>query len=175
MWKNMNIPDQVIDNNIGHYRKSEETIRNSGKLFAPSWNWSAFLFTLYWLVYRRCYKWAAIIYGGLIVASGVLGAISGGILSTLLPLAFWVCSGLFGDSLYFYAIKEKIYKLKQSGLTDIDIINKTKPSWTPVIIILAISIGLGILFAILMATLFAAIFAGFSGMANSFEMAMLLI
>ena len=92
-----------------------------------------------------------------------------------MPLAFWICSGLFGDSLYFYAIKEKIYKLKESGLDDATIIAKTKPSWTPVIIILAISMGLGILCAILAATLFAAIFAGFSSMSSGFEMAMLLV
>ena len=29
MWKNMNIPDQVLDKNILHFRKSEEKVKNS--------------------------------------------------------------------------------------------------------------------------------------------------
>lgn len=160
MWKNINLPDQVIEKNINHFRISEQKIEQSGKTFSPSWNWSAFLFGLYWLVYRRCYKWAAIIYGGLILVSGVLGAISAGLLMPLLSLAFWICIGLFGDSLYFYAIKEKIYKLKQKGLSDNQIIEKTKPSWIPVIVIFAISIGLGIIFTLILGSLFAAMFSG---------------
>lgn len=175
MWKNMNIPDQVLDTNIEHYRKSEEVIRNSGKLFAPSWNWSACLFTFAWLVYRRCYKWTAIGYIGTIILSGILSAITGGLLAPIVPLAIWILMGLFGDSIYFYAIKEKVFKLKQNGLDDASIISKTKPSWLPVIVILAITIGISILFAILAATLFAAIFAGFAGMSSGFEMAMLLV
>lgn len=164
MWKNMNIPDQVIDSNLGHYRKSEELIKNSGKLFAPAWNWSACLFTFGWMVYRRCYKWAAIAYVATIVLTGLLSAISGGLLAPILPLAIWILMGLFGDSFYFYAIKEKIFKLKQNGLDDASIIAKTKPSWKPLIIVIAIVIGLGILCAILSATLFAALFAGMAGL-----------
>lgn len=160
MWQNLKVPDQVIDQNIPHYRQSEQKIASSGKTFAPAWNWAACLFNIYWLIYRRCYKWAAIVYGGMIVASGVLTGITGGILGLFMPLIILVVSGLFGDSLYFHAIKEKIYKLKQAGTSDSEIIDKTKPSWKPVLIVAGIVIGIGIIMGIIMAVLGAAIFAG---------------
>ena len=160
MWNNIGIPDQVIDQNIPHFRESEQKIKASGKTFAPSWNWAAFFFNIYWLIYRRCYKWAAIAYGGMVVASGVLTGITG-ILGVLMPIIIMVVSGLFGDSLYFYGIKEKIYKMKQAGSSDSEILDKTRPSWKPVIIVAAIALGIGILTGILIALLGAAIFAGF--------------
>lgn len=167
MWKKMNIPDQVIQENIVHYRQSEQKINATGKDFGIAWNWSAFFFNLLWLVYRRCYKWAVLSWLGLIVVSGILGAISGGALAGILPLVYCVLFGLFGDSLYFYAIREKIYKSKQKGLSDVDIINKTKPSWMPVIVVAVIEIVIGILFATLFAALFALILSVFGGMEMS--------
>lgn len=164
MWKKMNIPDQVIEKNIVHYRQSEQKINATGKDFAVAWNWSAFFFNILWLAYRRCYKWAILSWLGLVVVSGILGAISGGTLAGILPLIYCVLFGMFGDSLYFYAIKEKIYKTKQKGLSDIDIINKTKPSWLPVIVVAVIEIVVCFVFATLITALFALIFSAFGGM-----------
>ena len=177
MWKNMNIPSQVIDQNIEHYQKSMQKIQTSGKTFAPAWNWSACFLTLYWLVYRRCYKWAAITYVGTIVASGILGFILGliglGFLAGFVPIAIMVAFGLFGDSLYFYAIKEKIYKLKQAGKSDEEILSKTRPSWIPALILFGIIMGISLICVIGIVLFGVGLAALFSGFGTYSEYAML--
>lgn len=59
-----------------------------------SWNWCSFLFSAYWLAYRKMYGIAAA-YAGI---SFVLGLIPG--LGAILVLVMSICAGVFGN--YFY-------------------------------------------------------------------------
>ena len=59
-----------------------------------SWNWCSFLFSAYWLAYRKMYGIAAA-YAGI---SFVLGLIPG--IGAVLTLAMAICSGIFGNHFY---------------------------------------------------------------------------
>jgi zinc-ribbon domain len=55
--------------------------------FAPTWNWAAFFFTFWWMLYRKLYLWS--------FAWFVL---------TFIPyfgLVFWIAAGIAGNYLYY--------------------------------------------------------------------------
>ena len=55
--------------------------------FAPTWNWAAFLFTFWWMLYRKLYLWAFL-----------------WLLLTFIPyfgLVFWIAAGITGNYLYY--------------------------------------------------------------------------
>ena len=59
-----------------------------------SWNWCSFLFGGCWFAFRKMYGIAAAFIG----ISFVAGLISG--LGSLIQLALWICSGIFGNHFY---------------------------------------------------------------------------
>lgn len=62
--------------------------------FAPTWNWCAFLFTFWWMLYRKLYLWALV-----------------WILLTFVPffgLVFWIAAGIVGNYLYFRHVNARI-------------------------------------------------------------------
>jgi type IV pilus assembly protein PilA len=84
-----------------------------------SWNWSAFLFSGYWLLYRKMYGWFfASLGSGIII--GIIFSVPLGILiiiGIIFPIIFSVPSmiffGVFGNSLYHDGIKKKITTAQQ--------------------------------------------------------------
>ncbi len=66
--------------------------------FAPSWNWSAFLFGIVWLIYRKMYRWALLLFG--VSMAGIV--IPGG------SLAISFFFGAFANFLYFLHVKKKV-------------------------------------------------------------------
>ena len=144
--QNIRLPDEVISSSIGYYRKIDATNPNGG--IFTSWNWSAFLFTTYWLVYRRCYKYAVLSVIGTFILSSVISTICIAIdmpdMASITNLIVYFLYGLFGNSMYINGIKEKIFNLQAKGLSDIEIIEKTRPSWTPPLILFGISFAMSI-------------------------------
>jgi Tfp pilus assembly major pilin PilA len=87
-----------------------------------SWNWSAFLVSFYWFLYRRMYGYWAIycllIPMALAIAGGIVGAIGGSELgSSLYSLATLgysvVLIPMYANALYHRAIKQRIETLRQ--------------------------------------------------------------
>ena len=66
--------------------------------FAFTWNWSAFLFTVVWLFYRKLYGWALVVF-----------------FLSIYPwfnILLWPVLGFTGNYLYYKNSKKKILKLK---------------------------------------------------------------
>lgn len=62
--------------------------------FAPTWNWAAFLFTFWWMLYRKLYLWAIL-----------------WLLLTFIPyfgLVFWIAAGITGNYLYYRHVMTRI-------------------------------------------------------------------
>lgn len=62
--------------------------------FVPTWNWCAFLFTFWWMLYRKLYLWAFV-----------------WILLTFVPffgLLFWIAAGIVGNYLYHRHVQGRI-------------------------------------------------------------------
>lgn len=73
---------------IPKFQKMQTTNSNT------SWNWCSFLFGASWFAYRKMYGIAAVVY----VISLVSLLIPG--LGSIIQLALWICSGLFGNHFY---------------------------------------------------------------------------
>lgn len=146
--QSIRLPDEVIESNIGYYRNLEA--RNPQGGIFTSWNWAAFFFTTYWLIYRRCYKYAVLSWIAVFILSGIATTICTLLempdMTYFLSLITYICYGLFGNSLYLNGIKEKIFNLQTKGLSDMEIINKTKPSFVPPAILIGISFFSAFLF-----------------------------
>jgi serine/threonine protein kinase len=92
-----------------------------------SWNWAAALFTSAWLMYRKLYLWALLVYP-LIVASSLAGAWwAGGIAfpgdprAQVAVLGAWLIGlsllgGLFGNALYGHHLRGLIEQTEQLDL-----------------------------------------------------------
>lgn len=100
--------------------------------YNPSWNWSAFFFGLWWLLYRKMYLYGVIAWvATLAISSMTMGA--GGIVTMVLI-------GLFANSVYRKFVREEI--AKTAGMDPAARKNllamKGGVTWTPVIIALVI-------------------------------------
>jgi type II secretory pathway pseudopilin PulG len=65
---------------------------DAGKV-SPGWNWSAFLVTFYWMLYRKMWMPAAIYFFLpylLMLLSGIVGAVAGGVFGAFVTLAYFV-------------------------------------------------------------------------------------
>lgn len=88
-----------------------------------SWNWSAFLISFYWFLYRRMFGyWAvccllipiALWVGGTFAAS-LIGGPVGGLLNLLVIVGFsFVWIPMFANSLYHRTVKKRIATLRQT-------------------------------------------------------------
>src|SRR5699024_746054 len=70
-----------------------------------SWNWSAFIFGIFWLGYRKMYKQIFILIG-IFLASDLLEIITGSHpfatqIATSLPLILYIFLGLYVNDIYF--------------------------------------------------------------------------
>lgn len=67
-----------------------------------SWNWCAFLFSVYWMAYRKMYKLAAII----LVVVSILAMIP--VIGTLVAIGVSVAIGILGNYLYMTYVEEEL-------------------------------------------------------------------
>ena len=66
------------------------------------WNWCSFLFGTYWFAYRKMYVIAAI-YCGITLVAGLLN-----IFGSVITIAAWFCSGIFGNYLYMKHVEQRL-------------------------------------------------------------------
>jgi hypothetical protein len=74
---------------------------------SASWNWSAFLVTPYWMMYRKMYGYAAAI----LVADIIISLIGSAFLS-LLAIGGYITFGILGNSIYMKHLESKANQAK---------------------------------------------------------------
>lgn len=93
-----------IDSNYSYYMNKYEDMRMSGK--KASWNWSAFIFSGYWALYRKMY-----VAGFLMMAINyVISFIP--VFGDLLSLVFWILVGAYGNRLYLEYVENNLANIR---------------------------------------------------------------
>ncbi len=100
--------ERFVDKRLYYYRPRFTQMNRSSKMV--SWNWAAFLFSPYWLVYRKLYApviacWVSVQFSSLLDTTG-WGSIGMGFASA-------VVFGLFGNRLYFWNL-ERVSRVEQT-------------------------------------------------------------
>jgi hypothetical protein len=84
-----------VGKNAEYYRMKFRKFNIRGvEAFAPTWNWAAFLFTFWWMLYRKLYLWAFLWF-----------------VLTFIPyfgLVFWFAAGITGNYLYYRHVTARI-------------------------------------------------------------------
>ena len=103
------------------------------------WNWCAFLFGAFWMLYRKMYAYGIVLF----VANELLGLVNGG-----LSLLLHVGIGIVGNYLYLKDINNRTDKVldMQPEAREAYIQANSGTSWTPVAVLIAVSVALGFLF-----------------------------
>lgn len=131
--ENMSLTDQEIiyfvrENPYKYLSKFKKFNIAGVDHFTPTWNWSAFLFSDPWLLYRKLYFWALITF--------ILSLIPG------INIIVFVLWGICGNYVYYKHVKKKILALKTSNpYYDVHVLSKVGGvnTWViPVFIILSI-------------------------------------
>ncbi len=99
-----------IGKNADYYLKKFEVFEKTGS--SLSWNWAAFGFGIFWMVYRKMYLYAflsmlLIFFINILEVSLRLSPL----LSFFLSLWLWVGFGLFGNYLYYLHVKKKVMEI----------------------------------------------------------------
>ena len=92
--------EMLIGKNAEYYipKFNEMKARNT----KSSWNWCAFLFTPYWMIYRKMYGYGAAVLGGMFLLSLI-----GGLFLSLLSLAAYIVFGILGNYVYMQTLEKK--------------------------------------------------------------------
>lgn len=94
----------LIGPNSGYYIPKFAEITQQGK--KASWNWSAFLITPYWMIYRKMYGYGIAVLGGLFLLS-----LLGGWFIFLLQMAVYIVFGILGNYIYMDSLSKKTAQL----------------------------------------------------------------
>lgn len=73
--------------------------------FQATWNWPAFLFTFWWMLYRKMYLWSLATFVALMVP--------------YVGLAAWIACGMAGNYLYYRHVRAKIDEAVRANPPDI--------------------------------------------------------
>jgi len=88
-----------VGDNASYYINKFSKIKQSGN--KGSWNWSAFIFCTYWLIYRKMYTWGFVVAGiGLATSSMAISGFIGTGLSIYI--------GIMGNSIYLNHIEKEL-------------------------------------------------------------------
>lgn len=96
---------RFIGENSQYYISKFNEMKRENK--QTTWNWSAFLFTAYWLIYRKMYA-----QGIAVMAISFIISLIGGGFSFLLGLALDVAIGLYGNYIYEKQLEKCIAQSK---------------------------------------------------------------
>lgn len=96
--------------NLDYYAKTFKTHKDSDNF--ASWNWCSFLFTPFWLLYRKMYIWFVVF----IIAESVIDTFSFifPLLGSILRIVLMVVFGIFGNSMYLNSAKYRIRKINNT-------------------------------------------------------------
>lgn len=101
------------------YLSKWEPYMDDEKSISPTWNWPAFLFTFFWLAFRKMYLFLFLYY---IITFAIL-YISPVEIESLLSFCFYIFMGMYGNKLYFIHCKSKIKKIKASSSNQEEILS----------------------------------------------------
>jgi hypothetical protein len=98
--------EAFIGSNAGYYVEKFGKFNIDGvETFQATWNWSAFLFTFWWMLYRKMYLWSLVTF--IVLTVPYVG------------LAAWVACGIAGNYLYFRHARGRIEEARSVSPTDI--------------------------------------------------------
>lgn len=85
-----------------------------------SWNWAAFFLGMFWILYRKLYKFAGILFGINLLSVFLMGG------STILNLVIMIGCGTYGNLVYVKDSLRKIENIKRfsSNINHIDLNNR---------------------------------------------------
>ncbi len=100
--------------------------RADARGYAPlSWNWATFLFGVFWLLYRRLYRWAAMLVLGIFLISIVTGQIAlagypalATAAQLLLVTGVFVYLALHANGIYYRWVVERIEAVRKEFAFD---------------------------------------------------------
>lgn len=81
-----------------YYLPAFARMHSTGRI--ESWNWCAFLFTPFWLIYRKMYS-----FGAAVLAVRLLTGLTDNLLIRVLWLAICVFAGVYGNTLYMRRVE----------------------------------------------------------------------
>jgi hypothetical protein len=105
-----------IGSKVEYYLDKWRVFANSDEKI--SWNWSAFLFSYYWMMYRKMYVPAAVVFVGARLAKYALFAVTGGMSAKGATLLASVGIGILGNWLYYQYATQKIEEVSDHMGTD---------------------------------------------------------
>ncbi|MCL2818376.1 MAG: DUF2628 domain-containing protein [Actinomycetia bacterium] len=91
-----------IGPNADYYIPRFQQMEASGS--PMSWNWSAFFFGLFWMLYRKMWLYALIAWAVLFVLELVP------VIGQIVPFVAWIGLGLFGNFIYKKFVEEELAK-----------------------------------------------------------------
>ena len=98
----------LVGKNEEYYIPKFQQLKATGS--KASWNWAAFLFTGYWLIYRKMYGYGAAV----LVGAFLLSMIQSGVV-TLLLWGVYIAAGIFGNSIYLHHLEGKLAQADALG------------------------------------------------------------
>lgn len=72
--------------------------------FQATWNWPAFLFTFWWMLYRKMYLWALVVF--IVLTVPYVG------------FAAWIACGISANYLYYRHVRGKIEEVTRANPSD---------------------------------------------------------
>ena len=107
---------------------------------AISWNWAAFVFGLFWMLYRKMWLYALVIWGALFVIGLIPGI--GAALDGFLGIASWILFGLFGNWLYKRKVEEELAAAAhlEPAARKAQLASRGGITWIPVIVVGALTL-----------------------------------
>lgn len=94
--------ENLVGVNREYYLPKFRQFRQLNK--TTSWNWAAFLFPLWWFVYRKMYLYALCAWGVNVLISSMTSGAGG--------LAVRILAGVFGNYIYMYWLEEQMKQTK---------------------------------------------------------------
>jgi len=136
--------------NADYYLFSWERVDPTGGLQALRWNWPAFLITVFWLLYRRMYRWfwiaSGVLFGlgaGEAIAEALLHIKTPEWVDVILHLAIAWFFGSFGTWLYYRHTVTALGWAKAHDVSPQAIANAGGVRWLwPMVLVAAIAVML---------------------------------
>mgnify|MGYP003671238285 CR=1 FL=1 len=145
-----------VGENRAYYLEKWESLKNGSVL---SFNFYAFLFGIAWLLYRKMYREAGILFAIILVESEVTFNLVGdnGAVDIAIRIFYSLAIGFTANYFYLKHAEREIQKLNEqfqdpTALKEL-IIKKGGTSWISVIVGIAIIVGLSLLLAYLLGDL----------------------
>ncbi len=110
-----------------------------------TWNWSAFLIPVSWLLYRKMYVQALIMF----IVRGVLAFIP--FINIILNCAIYIGFGMYANSMYREHINKQFIEIELSGVENREMMIRKKGG-TSIVLPIAIVVGAAIIGAVVSIT-----------------------